>query len=207
VARRILDVTVPVRPGMVTFPGDPAVEVERVASMAAGEDYNLSRIALGAHTGTHVDAPLHFVEDGTAVDALDLDLLVGRAEVVAWEGDGDVGPAALDGLSADLERVLFRTRNSALWDRDEFAGDHVGVTVETAERLAASGIRLVGMDYLTVGDHATHRVLLGAGVVVVEGLDLRAVTPGRYTLVCLPLKLVGADGAPARAVLLPDEPV
>jgi arylformamidase len=206
VVPRIHDVTVPLRPGMVTYPGDPPVVVERVASMAAGDAYNLSRLELGAHTGTHVDAPLHFVDGGAGVDALLLDALIGPAQVLAWDGDGDVGSVALDGLAAGVERVLFKTRNSGLWALKEFAEEHVGVAVETAERLVAAGVRLVGIDYLSVGGHETHRVLLGAGAVVLEGLDLREVEPGRYTLVCLPLRLVGADGAPARAVLVRDVP-
>jgi arylformamidase len=193
---QIIDVSVPVRTGMITYPGDPEVRLERVSSIADGDVANLSRLDLGVHSGTHVDAPLHFVEGGAAVETLPLDVLVGPCVVV-------------DGLDAaavprGAERVLFKTPNSRLWERDEFSEDFVKLDGRAAQALVAAGIRLVGIDYLSIGDEEAHRILLGAGVVAVEGLDLREVEPGEYRLICAPLKLEGAEGAPARVLLLQD---
>jgi arylformamidase len=194
---RIHDVTVTTSPDMPVYPGDPEVHLTRALSIAAGDQANVSRLDFGVHTGTHVDAPLHFVEGGASVETLPLDVLVGPAVVV----DSAELPDAV-ALPAGAERVLFKTRNSELWERDEFVEDFVTVGLPLARRLAEGGVRLVGIDYLSVGDPAVHELLLGLGVVVVEGLDLRAVAAGDYELVCLPLKLLGADGAPARTILL-----
>jgi arylformamidase len=201
----IHDVSVPVQPGMVVYPGDPTVSLTRVQSLAAGDIANISLLELGVHTGTHVDAPLHFFDGAEAVEGLDLGTLVGPAQVLEVPGNGDVDAAAHEGLDQGVDRVLFKTRNSEAWARDEFYEGFATIAPDAAERLVAAGIRLVGIDYLSVGSPETHRTLLGAGVVAIEGLDLRAIAPGTYTLVCLPLKLVGADGAPARVVLI-DEP-
>ena len=193
---QIIDVSVPVRPGMVTYPGDPEVRLERVSSIADGALANLSRLDLGVHSGTHIDAPLHFVDGGASVEALPLDVLVGPCVVV-------------DGLDAaavprGAERVLFKTPNGRLWERGEFSEDFVALDGEAARALVELGVRLVGIDYLSIGDEEAHRALLGAGVVAIEGLDLREVDPGEYRLVCAPLKLEGAEGAPARVLLLRD---
>ena len=198
----VIDISVPIRPGMVTYPGDPKVQLERVNTIADGDVANISRLDLGVHTGTHVDAPLHFIDGAPAVEDLALDVLVGPAVVVdATHVQGDLDETLE--LPAATDRILFKTRNSELWSRDEFADDFVRVGIGLAQKLAARSVRLVGVDYLSVGDEAVHELLLGLGVVVVEGLDLRGVVPGPYRLVCLPLKLVGSDGAPARTVLLP----
>ena len=181
---------------MITYPGDPEVRLERVSSIAGGDVVNLSRLDLGVHSGTHVDAPLHFVDGGPSVETLPLDVLVGPCVVVEGLDPAAVPPGA--------ERVLFKTPNSRLWDRDEFSEDFVALDAEAARPLVAAGVRLVGIDYLSIGDEEAHRILLGAGVVAVEGLDLREVEPGEYRLVCAPLKLEGAEGAPARVLLLRD---
>ena len=200
---QLLDITVPIREGMVTYPGDPTVHLERVKSLEAGATANLSRLDFGVHTGTHVDAPLHFIAGGAAAESLALEVCIGPAEVVdATDASGDVGVEHVDRMSDGAERVLFKTRNSELWDRDEFQREFARISEEAARALVDRGVRLVGVDYLSVGDPVTHRTLLAAGVVAVEGLDLRGVEPGRYRLLCLPLKLVGSDGAPARAVLM-----
>jgi arylformamidase len=195
----IHDVSVPLRTGMVVYPGDPEFSIERVMSLAAGDVANVSRIDLGVHTGTHVDAPLHFVDGASSVEALDLDVLVGPAVVVEVPGTGDIGAdAVVDGA----ERILFKTRNSAAWAEDGFYEDYASISPEAATRLVEVGARLVGVDYLSFGGVETHRTLLRAGVIAVEGLDLRGIEPGTYSLVCLPLKLDGSDGAPARAILI-----
>jgi arylformamidase len=198
----VIDISVRIRPGMVTYPGDPEVRLERVNTIAGGDTVNISRLDLGVHTGTHVDAPLHFIDGAPAVEDLALDLLVGPAVVVdATHVQGDLDETLE--LPAAADRILFKTRNSELWSRDEFVDDFVRVGIGLARRLAAERVRLVGADYLSVGDDAVHELLLGLGVIIVEGLDLRGVEAGNYQLACLPLRLFGSDGAPARAVLLP----
>ncbi len=202
--------SVPVRTGMIVYDGDPPVRIERVMEIARGDLANLSGMEMGAHTGTHVDAPLHFVEGGAGADRLPLDALIGPAVVAdARAATSDVDAAALAALDIPpgTERLLLRTRNGDLWARDEFTRDYVGVADDAARELVAMGVRLLGIDYLSIAPSAdpapTHRTLLEAGVVVVEGLDLREAPPGRYDLVCLPLRLEGADGSPARALLRP----
>jgi arylformamidase len=161
-----------------------------VRSIADGDGYNLSRLDFGAHTGTHVDAPVHFIDGASAAESLPLEVLIGPCVVVE-------GIQAPDGA----ERVLFKTTNSELWARDTFAEDFESLDAAMAQALVDKGVRLVGIDYLSIGDEEAHRILLGAGVVSVEGLDLRGVEPGAYELICAPLKLVGCDGAPARVFL------
>jgi arylformamidase len=194
----IFDVSVPLREGMVTYPGDPQVHVELAASIAGGDVVNLTRIDFGLHSGTHVDAPVHFIEGAAGVDAIPLDALVGPCEVVEAR-DLSAGSVA---AAPEAERILFKTPNSELWARDDFADDFARLDREAARLLVERGVRLVGVDYLSVGDEDAHHALLGAGVVPVEGLDLRGVGAGSYELVCLPLRVVGADGAPARAILI-----
>jgi arylformamidase len=195
----IIDVSVPIRTGMVTYPGDPPALLERVESMPDGDSANVSRLDLGVHTGTHVDAPVHFLEGEAGVDELSLGVLNGTCEVVATDR---LEEAAVGSVSEGTERVLFKTPNSELWALETFPDEFERFDGAGASALVARGLSLVGVDYLSVGDHEAHRTLLGAGVVVVEGLDLRGVEPGNYELHCLPLRLVGADGAPARTILV-----
>jgi arylformamidase len=200
----LIDISVAVRRPMPIYPRNPAVAVERVQSIAAGDTANVSRLELGLHTGTHVDAPRHFIDDGPGAELLPLETMVGEAVVVdgtAIAGPIDAAALARCGVPAGAERVLLKTRNSALWSRDEFTGDFVRLDGGGARWLVERGVRLVGLDYLSIGDADAHRVLLGAGVVALEGLDLRHVEPGPYELLCLPLKVAGGDGAPARVVL------
>jgi arylformamidase len=196
----IIDISVAVRPGMVTYPGDPTVSLERVVSIADGGVCNLSRLDFGVHSGTHVDAPLHFIDGAPAAESLPLEVLIGEARVLDLTGAESLDAAAFERLELG-ERVLLKTRNSELWALDSFSDDHVGLTRSGAEALVARGVRLVGIDYLTIGDEDAHHALLGAGVVALESLDLRGVEPGEYELICAPLKLVGSDGAPARVLL------
>ena len=198
----IFDISVPVEPGMITYPGDPQVHMERVVSIEHGDVANLTRLDFGVHTGTHVDAPVHFIDGGAGVDALSVELFLGPCEVVdATAVDDEVGPEL---VPSHVERVLFKTRNSELWNRDSFDEGFVRIGLAAAERLVDNGVRLVGVDYLSVGAPETHETLLGAGIAAIEGLDLRGIEPGRYSLACLPLRIVDSDGAPARAVLIRD---
>jgi len=202
----IIDITVPLRAGMVVYEGDPEVQLERVHSIEAGDIANNSRLDFGVHSGTHIDAPVHFIPGAPAAEELPLEPLLGPACVVdATAVDGNLDADALRTLDLPrTERILFKTRNSRLWELDRFSPDFVHLTESGAEELVDRGVRLVGLDYLSIGDPDAHRALLGAHVVAVEGLDLRDVEPGEYELVCLPLKVVGSDGAPARAILLRD---
>jgi arylformamidase len=203
----IIDVSVPIRDGMLHYPGDPEIRLTRVRAIADGDVANISELDFGVHTGTHVDAPVHFLEGTAGADALPLDALVGPANVVDATAivEAPIGEAALEALEIPpgCERLLLKTRNSGLWERDdEFTDDFLRLDASGARYVTERGMKLIGIDYLSIGDEDAHRTLLAGGVVPLEGLDLRAVEPGSYTLVCLPLRIVDADGAPARTVLL-----
>jgi arylformamidase len=196
---KIIDISVPVHTGMVTYPGDPEVRLERVKAIADGESANISELDLGVHSGTHVDAPIHFIEGAAGTDELPLDVLNGPCEVVEAAA---LDESAVGAVPEGAERVLFKTPNSELWARDTFPETFERLDGAAAGALVERGVRLVGVDYLSVGDEDAHHALLGAGVIPLEGLDLRGVEPGSYELHCLPLRLVGSDGASARAVLI-----
>jgi arylformamidase len=200
----IHDISVPIRADMPIYEGNPGVELERASSIADGDPANLSNLSFGVHTGTHVDAPLHFIDGAPGAEGIPLDALVGPAVVVDATGVDALGETELEGLGIPegAERVLLKTRNSELWNRDDFTRDFLRLDGSGARYVVGRGIRTIGIDYLSIGDREAHRELLGAGVVPVEGLDLRKVSPGEYTFVCLPLDVVGSDGGPARAVLI-----
>jgi arylformamidase len=206
---RVYDITVPIENGMPVWPGDPPVRLERLSSISEGANANVSSLACGVHVGTHVDAPRHFLDGAAGVEAMPLDFLIGPAYVADLRRVEIVNGAALERarIPPRTARLLLRTRNSDIWKRGErsFQTDFVGVDADGAAWLVRRKIRLIAVDYLSVapfGDsRPTHELLLHAGMVIVEGVDLSRVPPGRYTLYCLPLKLVGSDGAPARAVL------
>jgi arylformamidase len=207
-AARLVDVSVVLAPGLATYPGNPEFEVQPVKRIAEGASSNVSRLVLGTHTGTHVDAPRHVFDDRAGVDALPLEMLIGPARVIDLPHRGGIGEAqfAAAGLRGDL-RVLLRTPNSALWnDGSGFHQDYTYVTEDGAKYLLAQGVKVVGVDYLSVEQFKkagapAHHVLLGNNVLVIEGLDLSDVEPGVYEMYCLPLRIGGADGAPARVVL------
>jgi arylformamidase len=204
--RPLIDISVTIRSGMPVYKGDPGVEIDLARSIDRGDDANVSRLQLGAHTGTHVDAPRHFLPDGPGADELPLEPVIGPCVVAdATATDGRIDAACIEslGLAPGTDRVLLKTPNSRLWERDAFVPDFTRLDASGADALVAHGVRLVGIDYLSLGDRAVHTTLLTRGIGVIEGLDLRAVDPGGYVLVCLPLKIAGCDGAPARAVLLP----
>lgn len=208
---RIYDVTVPISAEVPTYPGDPGVEISQWASLDAGDAANVTHLNIGAHTATHVDAPAHFLRGAGKVDALPLDVLIGPARVV--EMAEDVRAINIEHLSADLrgcERVLFKTRNSGFWSdtANGFRSDFTYLTTEAARALVEFGVRLVGIDYLSIEQfqparHETHETLLSSGIIIVEGLDLREINAGTYEIICLPLKIASGsgDGAPARVVL------
>lgn len=207
----IYDISLTISPSLPVWPGDPPVKMPLTESMEAGAEYNLTRLDISAHTGTHVDAPHHFLNDGRTVESLALDVLTGPCYVVQLPDDVDeISAEVLERipLAAGTTRILFGTRNSKLWAQGEtrFQEDFVAISEDGAEWLVERGIKLVGVDYLSVAPYSdsvpTHRVLLQAGVVALEGINLAQVPRGFYDLYCLPLKLAGADGAPARAILI-----
>lgn len=205
----IFDVSRPIYPGMPRYPGDCEVLLERICSLEKGDAYNLTRIQMGVHAGTHVDAPSHFIQDAYDVDSLALDALIGPAFVVDATGvESDIDAAALARMAPPSEstRLLFKTRNSELREKEEFSPDFIAFTEDAARALVDRGVRLLGIDYLSAAPASDpvspHLVLLNAGVVVLEGLDLRKIEPGPYWLACLPLRLVDCEGAPARTVLI-----
>lgn len=207
---KIHDVSVPIRDGGLVYPGNPPIHIELQQAIAKGAGANVSHVDFGSHTGTHVDAPRHFFDDGAGVDQIPLDILIGDAMVVGFRDDvravtrGDLERFDLTGV----ERLLLRTRNSTYLTQDPaFHEDYTYLAPDGAEHLVAQGVKLVGIDYLSIeqfhsGHHRTHLTLLGAGIVIVEGLNLDGIADGRYELCCLPLRIVGCDGAPARAVLI-----
>jgi arylformamidase len=193
---------------MVYWPDNPPVRIERMLDMESGDVANVSTISLGSHTGTHMDAPIHFGRGGEGMDRMPLDATLGRTRVIGIQDPESVKPEELEphGIRRG-ERVLFKSRNSSRsWWTQDFIEDFVYVSQEAARYLADLGVRTVGVDYLSVGgffrDGAeTHQALLGAGIWVIEGLNLSGIEPGEYELICLPIKVEEGDGAPARAIL------
>jgi arylformamidase len=210
---KIHDVTLTIRPGMTTWGDEPGPKITPLRRIARGDTANVSTITFGDHTGTHVDPPIHFIEGGATVDHLPLDALLGPCVVVEFDGTGNVSADWLQQarVPADTKRILVKTSNSRLWEdqTQKFTRDIVAVNASAARWCVEHGIRLVGVDYLTIepqgpekAGYATHHTLLGAGVVIIEGLDLRGISAGAYELICAPLKIAGGDGAPARVFLL-----
>lgn len=206
------DITVPLTNEMPTYPGDPGIQVTASSSLANGDSANVTHLNFGAHTGTHVDAPAHFIEGASKVESMDLDTLIGRAKVVEVPTmDLSVGVDFItQHCTASDKRVLFKTRNSSFWKGSEqsFRKDFTYLELEAAQELVKLGVRLVGIDYLSIeqfgqADHPTHLALLSKGMVILEGLNLDGVPAGEYELICLPLRVSSGngDGAPARAVL------
>lgn len=211
----IYDVTVPLSNELPTWPNDPAIEITDWRSFSAGDGVNVSLLNLGAHTGTHVDAPAHFIEGAAKVESLSLDALIGDATVIEVPEDARAIDVAFvqRHYAPGTERVLFKTRNSVFWSEpdQQFHTDFTYLDLPAAEWLAEQGIKLVGIDYLSIEKyasekHETHLALLSRGVVILEGLNLSGIAAGKYELICLPLRLRSnqGDGAPARVVLRKD---
>jgi arylformamidase len=211
---RLIDVSLEIGSDLLVWPGNPGVVITPTSRISRGESSNVSEVRLGSHTGTHIDPPFHFLDGGATAEELPLDVMIGEATVADLRGTaGPIGPDELARLSlrGEVTRLLLRTDNSALWadEPPAFPDGYVCLSPEGARWVVDNGIRLIGIDFLSIEvrgapGHPTHRTLLEAGVVILEGLDLSEVEPGEYTLVCFPLKIAGGDGAPTRAVLLED---
>ena len=205
-----IDVSVTVRHGMPHWPDNPPIVLERSMDIGRGDDCNLSHLAMGVHSGTHIDGPVHFVHQAAGVDEMPLTATMGAARVIEIAHPRQITAEELRGHKLRAgERVLFRTSNSArCWQAERFVEDFVYISEQAAVHLAETRVRAVGVDYLSVGGYRAdgakiHHILLTAGIWIIEGLDLSAVRAGRYEMICLPVKLHGSDGAPARAILRP----
>jgi arylformamidase len=203
-----IDISVPLQNGTVHWPGDRPFRVRAESEMKAGHEFNLSSFATSAHIGTHMDAPLHFVAGGSAMDRLRLETVIGPARVIKIAHPQQITAAEIASHQIQRgERILFKTANSdRVWHDQPFDERFIAMDAQAAGFLAERKPVLVGVDYLSVGAYEadgadTHRILLGAGIWIVEGLDLHHVEPGSYELICLPLRIIGIEGAPARAVL------
>jgi arylformamidase len=202
------DISVPIRDGMVHWPGDPECQIKRVNRMEDGAVCNLTHISMSAHTGTHMDAPRHFIAEGMTMEQVPLEAIIGRCRVFELDCEGQITADDLKKLKLlPRQRVLFKTRNSTRsWAKDTFDEDFVSISADAARYLVELGIMTVGVDYLSIGGFnkdgvETHQIMLGGGIWVIEGLNLAEIKDGYYELICLPLKLEGADGAPCRVVL------
>jgi arylformamidase len=205
------DISLPIAPSMPVWPGDPAISVERVSSVGQGAEFNISRLELGTHTLTHVDPPRHMIDQDLSVDRIPLEVLIGPALVIEPRPHKNLITATDLGQLGirDTERLLIKTRNSDFWMGGpyEFEMDFISLSKDAARWLVDKGIKLLGVDYLSVepfdaAEPKVHRTLLEGGVIIVEGLNLSQVSEGRYQLICLPLKVRDGDGAPARVVLV-----
>jgi arylformamidase len=210
IKRKIFDISVPISTSLVVWPGHPPVGITHRSHLSKGDRSTVSNLSISAHTGTHVDAPAHFIPDGPLLDSLDLNLLIGDALVVDAGDEDKISKDFLEQLAIPLgtKRILFHTRNSERWNNNEreFTEKYVGITKNGAEWLVSRGVRLIGTDYLSVCTHAenvsAHQVLLSAGIILVEALNLYGIAPRMYHLICLPLKIADAEAAPARVVLV-----
>lgn len=209
-----IDISIPVKSGMIVWPGDPPVQVRQTSSLEKGDAAAVTRLELGTHTGTHVDAPAHYLAGGAAVDTAPGDAFIGPARVIRLASRAEISAEELAAAAPDLqagERLLLRTANSDVpWPDQPFRKDAVHLGLDAARWLAERKLRLIGIDYLSVGGFAgaaqgpeVHKVLLRSGAWILEGVHLGALTPGTYDLVCLPLRIAGADGSPARAMVRP----
>ncbi|NLI91212.1 MAG: cyclase family protein [Peptococcaceae bacterium] len=204
----IYDISLPLYPGMAVFPGDPVFSREQTNSIDQGDYYNLSRVSLGSHTGTHIDAPYHYLQKGMTVDQLPIEDLIGEAKVIEINAEKTILPEHLQYRDIRQgDRILFKTRNTELLQGKAFRQDYTYCSPEAACYLREKKVRLIGIDYLSIDDAAAedgpcHRIFLSAGIIILEGLNLFGVPEGEYDLIALPLKILGCDGSPVRAVLV-----
>ncbi|RKX54522.1 MAG: cyclase family protein [Thermotoga sp.] len=203
----IYDVSLTLKNGMIAYPGDTEFLSENLKSIEQGDDYNISKLVMSSHTGTHIDAPRHFLRDGVTVDEIQPKRLMGRVRVV-YIKDPEIGLKELKDLNIRKgENILFKTTNSSLWKDMRFHEDFTSLTIESAQYLADIRVNIVGIDYLSIETYKSpqnlvHKYLLNAGIIIIEGLDLSRVNEGKYELICAPLKISEGNGAPARVFLI-----
>jgi len=207
---KLYDISLTLSENLPTWPGDPSIKLNKISSIQDGEMSNVTQLSATVHVGTHIDAPDHFMDNGETVEDIPLELLVGPVQVIEIPSAGFITEDDLEvaDIPAGTTRILFKTSNSDIWASGitEFKKDYIGLGPEAAKSLVESGIKVVGVDYLSVAPFSdpapTHRILLEKKILIIEGLDLSQVDPGEYTLLCLPLKIKNADGAPARVLLM-----
>ncbi|MFC2062563.1 cyclase family protein [Chloroflexota bacterium] len=205
-----IDISVPLEDAMVHWPNNPETSIRRFKDIKQGASSNVTMISMGSHTGTHMDAPIHFIEEGVGINNIPLTDLIGKARVIEIRDSESIKPEELTRNRIHRgERILLKTENSLRdWQKMKFLEDYVFISDTAADFLVDRGVRLVGIDYLSVGSFKqggsyVHKTLLCNGVWIIEGLNLSNVPPGRYDLICLPLRIAGGDGAPARAIIRP----
>ncbi len=203
----IYDISVPLNDKMLNWPGDDPVKIYKSASYEKGDDFSVTRLEMGAHTGTHMDAPHHFIKSGSTIEDLDINSVIGNCKVLDIQEHDSIDEDLLKTFNIEEnDRILFKTKNSeSEWYKNNFTKNYVSLTENGAKYLADKKVKTVGIDYLSIGAYEggekTHRILMRAGIWIIEGIYLNNIAPGEYKLICLPLKIVGSDGAPARAVL------
>ena len=202
-----IDITMPIRNNMVHWPGDNDILVSRTNSIRDGDDCNLTNISFSAHTSTHMDAPLHFIDNAKDISTLPLDAVIGRAKVIEIKDNESITTRELKNYNIEVnDRILFKTSNSSIdWSLKDFINDYVFLSTEAAEYLVEKKVRTIGIDYLSIAGlnntKEVHKILLISEIWIIEGLSLNSVSEGIYDLICLPINIIGSDGAPARAVL------
>ena len=206
---KIYDISLPISSELITWPGDPRPQLDKVLSISEGDACNVTKLEMGVHTGTHIDSPNHFIEGGITTDSMQLEVLMGKCLVIEITSKSNIQVSDLCDFEIDkYERLLLKTKNSVHWENDskKFDKNFIALSLEAAEYLVKSGIKLIGIDYLSieaygVSEHKVHHHLLNNQIAILEGLNLSKVDSGEYELICLPLKLVDCDGAPVRAIL------
>jgi arylformamidase len=203
-----IDISIPLKSDMLHYPGDPRVEINRIKEIAGGDPYTITHLSMGAHSGTHVDAPSHCMRDGTSIDRIPMTAILGRAKILEINHGNRIAPGDIDESAISPgDIILLKTSNSELLKQKAFTPEYVYLSTEAAEYLADRNIATIGIDYLSIGgqknDDEVHRILLQASIWIIEGLDLSGVSAGVYDFVCLPLRIEGAEAAPARAFLKP----
>ncbi|UYF42480.1 cyclase family protein [Aliarcobacter cryaerophilus] len=202
----IKDISLSVSPEMIVWPNDPLVKIEQKISIKDGAPCNVSNLEMGVHTGTHIDAPFHFIDDGKKIEELNLDTLIGLCYVVAIESENYIKKEHLSKIDFNkYKRILFKTKNSLFYAEAKFNEKFISLSLEATNFLIENKVELIGIDYLSVegfnSDGTVHREILKNNLVILEGINLIEIEEGEYELICLPLKLVGTDGSPARAIL------
>jgi arylformamidase len=206
--KEIYDISVPISADGPIYPGDPEIEINTIYSTLKGDSANILELKFGSHVGTHIDAPYHFLQNGKTLDKIELNKFLGRAQVCELNVVESIKKADLIPFEINKgDIILFKTKNSSLWNKKEFQREFIYLTPEAAEYLVAQRIKGVGIDYLSIEkyksrEHSTHQTLLRNNILILEGINLTDVPAGEYFLICFPLKLIGADGSPVRAILL-----
>ena len=206
---KIHDISLPISSELVSWPGDPPPRLERISSISEGDVCNITKLELSVHTGTHIDSPYHFIDDGITTDAMPLEVLMGKCLVIETKSKSNIHVSDLEDYEiSKFERLLLKTSNSSHWENNtkKFDKKFISLSLEAADYLVKTEIRLIGIDYLSieaygVSSHQVHHKLLNNQIAILEGLNLSNIDAGSYELICLPLKLVGTDGAPVRAIL------